>query len=837
MECRFRILIVGRSGTGKSSLINAIFKTSLAEVQHDQAGKADINKEITSEHNKYLILHDSEGYEPGNDEKFRTLETFITEQSQKEQVSERLHAIWLCIPVPYSNGRIFETGDERIFQLNRNKVPIVVVFTKLDLFLARLSRRGEAKVKSNTNSLEVAETIFKEKYGRVFDKSTKNIEGHIPYALVTTISHPETLQRLVKITMQSIDVESPATGLARIRNRLFNRSEHDQSPGAGEDLLDSTQIALATAQRVDMAGKIAASVKVGRKKYWSAIASGMHLFGSSLQKCLYAIHKDIITVWNIRDLDEFLLSETFCRRMMVFVEDLNDQNQRNNSTLHSKITMTSPMAGLTKWTNSVYKAGPEHTRCLMGYVVDLTLIIQAVFQVSLQDRREGKVTQDQVNAIIYEFHCSEKKIRIHDAIWEFVGTKHLFAKESVIEKIESLLQDNEITIDDTQFDQTRSALPSLLAILRFELTADGLIVNQTILELVGKLLDLPDYSNIVSEAKDPSDVALLLDFILYLLRNNCLSDSGIQNANRKARRLMFKLISKTNVLPKSLFITDAKILETIGIGGFGRVLKGEHEGQEVAMKVLYQVQDTQRTDFCREALAWRSLTHEFILPLLGIFEDHAQLYLVSPYMTNGTLTDWRRQTKEPVGEVHRLMLEVAQGVQYIHSEGIVHGDLKGENVLLDSSFHCQIADFGLTRHSDATVTGTSAFSVYFAAPELFGKCTCLRPDCEGCDGDHEMQRKRTMATDVFAFSCLYYAIFFDAVPFQKKNVFQISRLVTDGKHPDRLDCPIMEDDTWNLIKSSREPSPSDRPKMDEIVGKITSFIATTSTTSTSPACT
>lgn len=119
------------------------------------------------------------------------------------------------------------------------------------------------------------------------------------------------------------------------------------------------------------------------------------------------------------------------------------------------------MAGLTKWTNSVYKAGwactpscygrriefyrrPEHTRCLMGYVVDLTLIIQAVFQVSLQDRREGKVTQDRVNAIIYEFHCSEKKIRIHDAIWEFVGTKHLFAKESVIEKIESLLQDNEV---------------------------------------------------------------------------------------------------------------------------------------------------------------------------------------------------------------------------------------------------------------------------------------------------------------------------------------------------------------------------------------------------------
>ena len=53
---------------------------------------------------------------------------------------------------------------------------------------------------------------------------------------------------------------------------------------------------------------------------------------------------------------------------------------------------------------------------------------------------------------------------------------------------------------------------------------------------------------------------------------------------------MFKLISKTNVLPRSLFISDVSILETIGIGGFGRVLKGDHGNKKVALKVLYQVQ-------------------------------------------------------------------------------------------------------------------------------------------------------------------------------------------------------------------------------------------------------
>ena len=76
----------------------------------------------------------------------------------------------------------------------------------------------------------------------------------------------------------------------------------------------------------------------------------------------------------------------------------------------------------------------------MGYVVDLTLILQAVFQVSLENGHE--ITSDRVNDIIYEFHSSAKKRRIHEEIWVF--DRCLSLKDNVADKIESLIKENEV---------------------------------------------------------------------------------------------------------------------------------------------------------------------------------------------------------------------------------------------------------------------------------------------------------------------------------------------------------------------------------------------------------
>ncbi|KAF8338411.1 kinase-like domain-containing protein [Amanita rubescens] len=369
---------------------------------------------------------------------------------------------------------------------------------------------------------------------------------------------------------------------------------------------------------------------------------------------------------------------------------------------------------------------------------------------------------------------------------------------------------------------TFAPLPSLVATLS-ELAALGdPMVNENTLHLMHKLLNLSESDLIFSELGIVSDVELLLDFVLILLRNSKFADAG---ANRKARRLMFKLMSTTNVIPRSLFITNVTVRTDsygIGMGGFGHVYKGEHGRKPVAVKVLYKVrhkQDSIRQDFCREALVWRSLLHRFILPLLGIYEEESGLFLVLPFMSNGTLTDWRKNEQPSVVEINRVLLEVAQGFQYIHSEGIVHGDLHGGNILLDSELHCQISDFGLTRHAEATVArSTRRFVPNYAAPELFGMCIKCGLECDGCEEGHIT---KTMETDVYAFGCLHYATFFDTAPFHGKNDFQIVGLVRSGVRPGRLESPKMEDDTWDLIENCWKSNPVERLTMEQIVEALT----------------
>ena len=154
---------------------------------------------------------------------------------------------------------------------------------------------------------------------------------------------------------------------------------------------------------------------------------------------------------------------------------------------------------------------------------------------------------------------------------------------------------------------------------------------------------------------------------------------------------MFALTSMMNTIPKFLYITNIKTevhLDVIDTGGFGRIYRARYQGQQVALKVLHKsrhevstlrfvtttlsilihfCKGSQRKEFLREAIAWRSLSHRFILPFLGIYKEKLQLCLVSPFMENGTLTQWRREQERGAIEVHRMVRSIfVKAIEQIH---------------------------------------------------------------------------------------------------------------------------------------------------------------------------
>ena len=231
---------------------------------------------------------------------------------------------------------------------------------------------------------------------------------------------------------------------------------------------------------------------------------------------------------------------------------------------------------------------------------------------------------------------------------------------------------------DMQHNPESSPLPLLLAILsrRKPGIPTSSVVTVVTIHLMRTFLFTRNYANVTSQLIDNSDVENLLDFILYLLGNGRLSNPDTpDDANRRARRLMFKIVTKSPIIPRSLYVTgvNAKVdRDYINHGGFGFVFKGDLRGAPVALKALYKMNRNYvgllsilesvcrfrlSQDFCREALTWRSLRHKFVLPFLGIHDDElsSKLYLVSPYMKNGTLIQWRKKANPSTAEIQRCV--------------------------------------------------------------------------------------------------------------------------------------------------------------------------------------
>ncbi|KAJ6482843.1 kinase-like domain-containing protein [Mycena vitilis] len=290
--------------------------------------------------------------------------------------------------------------------------------------------------------------------------------------------------------------------------------------------------------------------------------------------------------------------------------------------------------------------------------------------------------------------------------------------------------------------------------------------------------------------------------------------------SRQARRVIRKLSESCDKLPSSLFISGVTGREEhpTFAGGFGDIYRATYGNKTVALKHMRHFIQTSeirdiRLKLCREALVWKDLRHRNILTFIGIDRESfpSSLCMVSPWMEHGTILNHLKTHGR--ANVDKLLYEIAQGLQYLHSQNIVHGDLRGANILINEDWSACLADFGLSVFANATTTmhtSAHAGSIHWMAPEL------IDPDRFGC------RFARSPASDVYAFGCVCFELYTGQAPFSESSQPAALLRVVNGERPQRpSSSPAMWDSLWQHVNEYWAQDPTTRPATEAVVEDMT----------------
>ena len=205
--------------------------------------------------------------------------------------------------------------------------------------------------------------------------------------------------------------------------------------------------------------------------------------------------------------------------------------------------------------------------------------------------------------------------------------------------------------------------------------------------------------------------------------------------------------------------------ELVGSGGMSSVYRAHDRLLErtVALKILHEQftsDDAYVERFRREARAVAQLAHPNIVTVIDRGEQDGRQFIVFEYVDGMNLKELMTQ-EGPVspGEAIELALQVARGLSFAHENGLVHRDVKPQNVLLDTDGRAKVTDFGIAHAVDVdgmTITGTIMGTSNYIAPE----------QARGQAVDEQ--------TDVYSLGCVLYELLAGDVPFEGDNFVAVA---------------------------------------------------------------
>ncbi|XP_037050148.1 serine/threonine-protein kinase SIK2 isoform X2 [Bradysia coprophila] len=244
------------------------------------------------------------------------------------------------------------------------------------------------------------------------------------------------------------------------------------------------------------------------------------------------------------------------------------------------------------------------------------------------------------------------------------------------------------------------------------------------------------------------------------------------------------------------------IERTIGKGNFAVVKLARHRitKNEVAIKIIdkSQLDSGNLQKVYREVDIMKRLDHPHIIRLYQVMETKNMLYIVSEYANQGEIFDYiARYGKMNERTARQKFWQILSAVEYCHNHGIVHRDLKAENLLLDSNMKIKIADFGFSNfYSPDELLATWCGSPPYAAPEVFEGKRYVGPEI-----------------DVWSLGVVLYVLVCGALPFDGSTLQSLRDRVLSG----RFRIPFfMSSDCESLIRKMLVLDPLRRYTIEKI---------------------
>ncbi len=269
---------------------------------------------------------------------------------------------------------------------------------------------------------------------------------------------------------------------------------------------------------------------------------------------------------------------------------------------------------------------------------------------------------------------------------------------------------------------------------------------------------------------------------------------------------------------KDQIIGPFRLMREIGRGGMGVVYlaKDSRLDRDVAIKLLNRNRRSNTTwlrRFRREARLASGLNHPNVLTIYEIGEHEGISYLASEFVSGKTLREHLSNRRLGLQEILEIASQIAKGMLAAHQSGIIHRDVKADNIMIRDDGLIKILDFGLAKEENLegvdpsieSKTGAITGTVHFMSPE------------------QARGRELDTATDVFSFGCLMYLMCTGQLPFNGQSISDVIAAILNSE-PTAISqyAPELPISLVTLIESCLDKMADQRPTFEDVESSIES---------------